>query len=78
MSRILYRCKATYRHVSRLLIADYADFYHRLHRFLATEVTEVVSRLGVPPNGWRTSLGKLCSKSEHNSYLMKREAYLAI
>jgi hypothetical protein len=26
--------------VNRLLIADYADFYHRLHRFLTTDYTD--------------------------------------
>jgi hypothetical protein len=34
MSRFLYSCKATYRHVSLLLIADYADF----EDFLATKM----------------------------------------
>jgi hypothetical protein len=30
-----------------------------------TGLTEIIlSRVGVPPNGWRTSLGKLCSKRE--------------
>jgi len=51
------------------------EFIHEWTRIytnylLATEITEVFSRLSV--------LDKLCSKSKHNSYLVKREAYLAI
>ncbi len=68
----LYSCRASYRHVSRLLIADCADYTDLLpqrHEEKLDRITGftqiILSRLGV--------LGKLCSKSE---LLTQRPAFV--